>query len=358
MAKPILISGIQPSGRLHLGNYLGALKNFVALQNSGKYQCFFFIADLHSLTEDYAPKEKAKQINELATDFLAAGLDPKKSALFLQSSVPAHSELAWILNTITPMGELRRMTQFKDKSDLLRKEAGGFVIKPMTPGEEPKGYEAISKSISEEYSNVGLFDYPVLMAADILLYGAAVVPVGDDQLQHLELARTLARKFNSKFGKTFIEPKPLLTDTPRVMSLDNPAKKMSKSSPAGCVFLDDSPEVIKEKVKRAVTDSETVVRYDAKMKPAISNLLRIYAALGDDLIPDLEKKFGKMNYSEFKLGLANTISKHFEPFRLRKKALLLKPSLIKSSLKSGGAEANKIASKKLSEVKKHIGLPQ
>lgn len=328
MAKPILISGIQPSGRLHLGNYLGALKNFVALQNSGKYQCFFFIADLHSLTEEYSPKEKAKQINELAADYLAAGLDPKKSTIFLQSSVPAHSELAWILNTIAPMGELRRMTQFKDK------------------GGETEG------------ANVGLFDYPVLMAADILLYDAAVVPVGDDQLQHLEFTRTLARKFNSRFGKTFVEPKPLLTNTPRVMSLDNPLKKMSKSSPAGCIFLDDSPEEIKEKVKRAVTDSETVVRYDAQAKPAISNLLRIYAALGDDLIPDLEKKFGKMNYSEFKLGLANTIVNYFEPFRLRKKALLKKPALIKSALKAGSTKAGKIAEKKLLEVKKRIGLPQ
>lgn len=327
MLKPILISGIKPSGRLHLGNYLGALKNFVALQNSGKYQCFFFIADLHSLTEEYALKEKVSQINELAADFLAAGLDPKKSALFLQSSVPAHSELAWILNTITPMGELRRMTQFKDK--------GGDM---------------------EGGANIGLFDYPVLMAADILLYDAKFVPVGEDQLQHLELARTLARKFNSRFGKTFTEPKPLLTDTPRVMSLDNPMKKMSKSSPAGCVFLDDSPEAIKDKVKRAVTDSETVIRYDAQAKPAISNLLRIYAALGDELIPDLEKKSSEMNYSEFKLGLANAISNYFEPYRLRKKILLKKPALIKSALKSGGAKANKIASKKLLEIKKRIGL--
>lgn len=328
MAKPILISGIQPSGRLHLGNYLGALKNFVALQNSGKYQCFFFIADLHSLTEEYTPKEKARQITELATDYLAAGLDPKKSTIFLQSSVPAHSELAWILNTITPMGELRRMTQFKDK--------GG----------------------EQETASVGLFDYPVLMAADIFLYDTKFVPVGDDQLQHLELARTLARKFNSRFGKTFMEPQPLLTELPRVMSLDSPAKKMSKTSPAGCLFLDDSPEVIKDKVKRAVTDSESVIRYDAQAKPAISNLLRIYAALGDDLIPDLEKKFQNMNYSEFKLGLANLISDYFEPFRLRKKALLKKPALIKSALKSGNAKAGKIAEKKLLAVKKRIGLAE
>ncbi|TSC59887.1 MAG: tryptophanyl-tRNA synthetase [Parcubacteria group bacterium LiPW_15] len=326
MAKPILISGIQPSGKLHLGNYLGALKNFVSLQNSGRYQCFFFIADLHSLTEESTPKEKAKQIMELVADYLAVGLDPKKSTIFLQSSVPAHSELAWILNTITPMGELKRMTQFKDK-----------------------GGEA-------ETTNVGLFDYPVLMAADILLYDSQVVPVGDDQLQHLELARTLARKFNSKFGKTFVEPKPLLTEIPRVMSLDAPDKKMSKSRPGGCVFLDDSPEEIKEKVKRAVTDSESVIRYDAKNKPAISNLMRLYGALSGDLMPDLEKKFQNMNYSELKLGLANTIANYFAPFRAKKAALRKQPKIIEKVLKAGNAKAQKIAAKKIEVVKKKIGV--
>lgn len=305
---------------------MGALKNFVSLQNSGKYQCFFFIADLHSLTEESTPKEKAKQIMELAADYLAAGLDPKKSTIFLQSSVPAHSELAWILNTITPFGELRRMTQFKDK-----------------------GGEA-------EATNVGLFDYPVLMAADILLYDAQVVPVGDDQLQHLELARTLARKFNSKFGKTFAEPKPLLTEIPRVMSLDAPDKKMSKSRPQGCIFLDDSPEEIREKVKRAQTDSESVVRYDAQMKPAISNLMRIYGALSGDLMPDLEKKFQNMNYSELKLGLANTIANYFAPFRARKAALKKQPKIIEKMLKAGNAKAQKISAKKIEIVKKKIGV--
>ena len=218
--KPVLVSGIQPSGRLHLGNYLGALKNFVDLQNSGKYECFFFIADLHSLTEEFNPKEKSKQILELTADFLAAGLDPKKSVIFQQSQVPAHSELAFILNTITPMGELERMTQYKDKSQ-----------------RQP------------ENINAGLFDYPVLMAADILLYDAKVVPTGDDQNQHLELTRTLARKFNSRFEKTLIEPKNLHTNTPRIMDLRVPGKKMSKSDPSGCLFIDDSPEEIETKYK-------------------------------------------------------------------------------------------------------------
>ncbi len=324
--RPTLISGIQPSGRLHLGNYLGALKNFVALQNSGKYNCFFFIADLHALTENPDAKNLNKNIVNLTSDYLAAGLDPKKSTMFLQSAIRAHSELAWILNTMTPMGELRRMTQFKDKAT------------------------------EQETANVGLFAYPTLMAADILLYDTKFVPVGDDQLQHLELARTLARKFNSRFGGTFREPKPLLTDLPRAMSLDDPTKKMSKSRPAGCIFLDDSPAKIKEKIKRAVTDSESIVRYDAQTKPAISNLLRIYASLSNKLIPDIEKEFAGMNYSEFKLGLANLVATYFEPFRLRKKVLLRKPVIIKSALVAGNKKAQNISEKKIALIKSKMGV--
>jgi tryptophanyl-tRNA synthetase len=327
MAKPILVSGIQPTGRLHLGNYLGAVKNFVALQNSDKYDCYFFVADLHSLTENYEPKEKSRQILELTADLLALGLNPKKSTLFLQSLVPAHSELAWILNTITPMGELSRMTQYKEKS------------------EEAK-----------DFSNAGLFTYPTLMAADILLYSTKVVPVGEDQLQHLELTRTLARKFNSKFGKTFVEPKALLTETPRLMSLDDPTKKMSKSRPAGCLFLDELPAEIETKVKRATTDSESEIRYDAEKKPGVSNLLRIYAALSDKLVPDLEKEFSEMNYSEFKIGVANMLAKHFADFRESKKALLKKPKNLKSILEKGSKKASAVASEKLAEAKKCVGI--
>ena len=322
----MLVSGIQPTGRLHLGNYLGALKNFVALQNSNKYECFFFIADLHSLTEDFLPKEKARQITELAADYLAAGLNLKKSTLFLQSAIPPHNELAWILNTITPMGELRRMTQFKDK--------GG----------------------EQESANVGLFDYPVLMAADILIYDTKFVPVGDDQLQHLELARTLARKFNSKFGNTFTEPQPLLTQTPRVMSLDDPSKKMSKSRPAGCIFLDDSPEEIHKKVMRATTDSESVIRYDTETKPGISNLLRIYSSLSEELIPELEEKFAGMNYSELKIGLSNLISNYFSEFRKNKNKILKNKKAIASSLSAGNKKALKIAAAKIKKVKSKLGL--
>lgn len=325
--KPVLFSGVQPTGRLHIGNYLGALKNFIDLQDSGKYDCYFFVVDLHSLTEPFDPKEKPGHILGLASDFLAVGLDPKRSTIALQSQVPAHSELTWILNTVTPMGELERMTQFKDKS--LRQQ---------------------------ENVNVGLFDYPVLMAADILLYNTAVVPVGDDQLQHLELARTLARKFNARFGKTFVEPKALLTKTSRVMSLKDPQKKMSKSQPEGCLFLDDTPEEIQAKIARAVTDSGSEIAYDPAKKPGLSNLLEIYAALSGAEPQAVAKKFAGGNYSAFKQRLGELVAAHFAEFRTRKKVLLAKPSALTKILSEGSARAAKVAEKKMAEVKERIGL--
>ena len=325
--KPVLVSGIQPSGKLHVGNYLGALKNFVDLQNSGEYHCYFFLADLHALTENPESKDINKNILQLTADFLAIGLDQKESTIFQQSQIPAHSELAWILNTVTPMGELERMTQFKDKS--LRQQ---------------------------ENINVGLFDYPVLMAADILLYDTAAVPVGDDQLQHLELARTLARKFNARFGKAFIEPKGLLTKTSRVMSLKDPTKKMSKSQPEGCLFLDDSPEEIGAKIARAVTDSGSEIAYDPNKKPGLSNLLEIYAALSRTEPQMVAKEFVGENYSALKKRLAELAAGHFAEFRARKKALLAKPSALAKTLEEGSARAAKIADKKIAEVKQKMGL--
>lgn len=325
--KPVLISGIQPTGKLHLGNYLGALKNFVELQNSGKYQCCFFIADLHSLTEDFNAKEKPKQILDLTADYLAAGINPKKSVIFVQSAIPAHAELAVILNNFTPFGELRRMTQFKEKS------------------------ESAPQNI-----NVGLFTYPVLMAADILLYDATFVPVGEDQLQHLELTRTLARKFNAKFGKTFTEPKPILTETERLMSLDMPTKKMSKSRPAGCLFLDDSPAVIKEKIMRAMTDSGKEIKYDKKNKPGLSNLLLIYSALSGKSLKTIEKIYEGRGYAEFKKKLAETVIKALTPFQKKKKKIAGKPALLRKTLSTGNKKALIVAAKKILEIKKKIGL--
>lgn len=325
--KPVLLSGIQPSGRLHIGNYLGALKNFVELQNTGRYQCYFFIADLHSLTEDFEPREKNNQITALLADYLAAGLTPAHSTLFLQSHVPSHTELAWILNTITPFGEMSRMTQFKDKSET-----------------------------QKENINVGLFAYPTLMAADIILYDTQLVPVGEDQLQHLELTRTLARKFNLKFGQTFVEPQPLLTASPRIMSLQNPLRKMSKSQPDDCLFLDDSPEQIEAKIMNAVTDSAAEIRYRPEEQPGIANLLRIYAGLSGKEIVVLEKEFEKRKYAQFKKSLVKLIIKSLKPFRLKKEKLLLKKEKLLKIAHRGAKTANKIAAAKMSEVKNKIGL--
>lgn len=323
-----LLSGIKPSGRLHLGNYLGALKNFVDLQNSGQYQCYFFIADLHSLTEEFTPAEKKQQILDLLASYLAAGLDFKKSVIFIQSQAPISTELAWILNTITPFGELERMTQFKDKA--ARREMDGV--------------------------NVGLFTYPTLMAADIILYDTAFVPVGEDQIQHLELTRTLARKFNNRFGETFIEPRPLMTKTPRLMSLQDPNRKMSKTEPRGCIFLDDQPEEIEKKLMSAVTDSGNEVKHDWTNKPGISNLLEIYSALSVKEIPDLEKEFGGKNYARFKKAAAKLISKHFSKFRKNKDKFLSQPEKLHKIAVRGAKAANKIAQEKIGLVKTRVGL--
>ena len=323
--KATLVSGIQPTGRLHIGNYLGALKNFVDLQNSGRYDCSFFLADEHALTEHIPQKEQRRNILELTADFIAAGIDPKRSIVFQQSQVGAHAGLAWVLNCITPMGELNRMTQFKDKSD-------------------------------RHGANVGLFTYPVLMSADVLLYDAKVVPVGDDQLQHLELTRTLARKFNERYGKTFIEPKPLLTEAPRIMSLTNPLKKMSKSDPASCVFLDDEPLVIMNKMKKAVTDSGSEVIFDPLGKPAVANLMRIYAMMGNTTVKRVENKYRGVGYGTFKRELADVVADHLAPIREKKLKLMRDPEKIRRILDAGSRKARKVADAKFVEVRKRLGL--
>ncbi len=322
MAKPILISGIQPTGNLQLGNYLGALKNFVELQNSGKYDCYFFVADYHSLTIDFNPKEKANEILAVANAYLAAGLNPKKSVIFVQSQVPESTELAWILNTIAPIGELERMTQYKEKSS------------------------------NNDSINAGLLTYPLLMAADVLLYDAKFVPVGEDQLQHLELTRTLARKFNNKFGKTFVEPQALLAKTPRIMSLIDPAKKMSKSQPEGCLFLNNTLERIEEKIKKAVTDSDSEVKYNPENKPGVSNLLIIYEALTNIPIPKLEKKYKGKGYGEFKKDLIKVVTDSLKPFREQKTS----SAKLKSMLATGAKKAEKLALTKMKVVKEKLGL--
>lgn len=344
MTKPIIISGIQPTGRLHLGNYLGALKNFIELQNSGKYQCYFFVADFHALTENPTAADLKKNILSLTADFLAAGLDPKKSLLFQQSQIAHVQELKWILSTLTPVSELMRMTAFKEK-----------VLQALKPSEREKITKEKFQEIVEK-TNFGLAEYPVLMAADILIFNGQLVPVGRDQLQHLELARTLARKFNKKFGDTFAEPQPILTQTPRLMSLDDPSKKMSKSRPAGCLFIDDSPEEIEKKIRHAVTDSGSEIRYDLKNKAGISNLLDIMSALSGKSIEEIEKEFAGKGYADFKKSLAEVVSGYFDDFRKKKSMFLNKPAVLRKVLSTGSKKAHEIAKRKIAEVKKKVGL--
>jgi len=244
-SRKTIFSGIQPSGNLHIGNYLGAIKQWVDLQNSGEYDNIFCVVDEHAITVTQDPKELRERTLGVAATYIAAGIDPKKTTVFVQSHVPAHTELGWILNTITPFGELERMTQFKEKSENRKAGEGVFA---------------------------GLFNYPTLMAADILLYQTESVPVGEDQVQHIELARSIAERFNNKYGQTFAVPKPRLTKaTARVMSLTDPTKKLSKSDEGdkSRINLSDSPDAIRSKIKSAVTDSGSDIRYDIKEKPAL-----------------------------------------------------------------------------------------
>ena len=323
--KKRIFSGIQPTGSIHIGNYLGAIKNWIQLQN--EYDSIFCIVDLHALTNPQATQKMQEKILDLATTYLAASLNPKKCTLFIQSHVPEHTELTWLLNTITPISELERMTQFKEKSQQFRQNI-----------------------------NMGLFDYPVLMAADILLYQTDAVPVGQDQKQHIELTRIVARKFNNQFGKTFNIPEALIYKSgAKIMSLSNPNKKMSKSDPQGCLFMTDSPSAIKDKIKKAVTDSGSEVKYNPK-KPAITNLMTIYSALSNLSLNQIEEKYNNKGYAEFKKDLAGVIIKGLKSFQEKKKVLDKKPDYVKKVLANGAKKAQKIAHKNLLEVKKKMGL--
>jgi tryptophanyl-tRNA synthetase len=325
--KKRIFSGIQPTGALHLGNYLGAIKNWVELQN--KYDSIFCVVDLHALTVPQEPKELKKNILDTAAVFLAAGIDPKKSVIFVQSHLPEHAELAWLLNTITKIPELERMTQFKEKSTERRQSV-----------------------------NMGLFGYPVLMAADILLYQTDAVPVGEDQVQHVELARTLAQRFNRLYGKTFVAPQALLgKQGARIMGLDNPLKKMSKSAnnPYNYISLTDSAKTIEDKIKKAVTDSGSEIKYE-KNRPAIANLMVIYSLFSGLSYPTIEKKYQGKGYAQFKEDLAKTIIKGLSLFQKKFKSLQNKPAYLKKVLSQGAKEAKAIAQKKIKEVKEKMGL--
>jgi tryptophanyl-tRNA synthetase len=323
---PRVLSGIQPTGKLHLGNYLGALKNWVGMQDEFEGECFYCIVDLHAITAPYDPKTFKEKVFDTALDFLAAGLDPSRSAIFIQSQIPDHAELQWLLNTLTPLGLLERMTQFKDK--------------------KKKHKEAI---------NAGLMNYPVLMAADILIYKATHVPVGDDQLQHLELTRELANKFNYTFGETFPEPQARLTKGARIMSLTNPENKMSKSdSERSYITLDESPESIMSKLKKAVTDAGT----GGEMGPGSKNLLTILGEVDPGSVADFEKQFadGSIRYSDLKTHLAERLAAYLGPFRDRRASLASKPQEVWDILASGRERAAKITAATLDEVKARMGF--
>jgi len=322
-----IVSGIQPTEQLHIGNYLGAIRQWIELQNDN--ECLFFIADLHALTVPYKPEEMQKRITALVVAYIAAGLDPEKSILFVQSHVKEHAELAWLLNTICPLGELERMTQFKDKSKQYRQNI-----------------------------NAGLLDYPVLQAADVLLYRGEGVPVGKDQEQHVELMRTLAKKFNQKFGTTFAEPKSLIPkEGAKIMSLTNPKKKMSKSDEAkSCIFLFDSPEDITKKIMAATTDSGKDVKYNVTKKPGISNLLTIYSLITGKSTQEIEKEFTKRSYADFKRSLAQVVVDYLDPFRKKQKEFAARDVYVQEILKQGAQRAQTIAQPMMQEVKKKMGL--
>jgi len=317
-----VFSGVQPSGNLHIGNYLGAIKNWTKLQND--FESIFCIVDLHAITVPQKPEELKKKIIEVAKAYLAAGINPEKSSIFIQSHIQEHAELAWVLNTIAKMPELDKMTQFKDKT-------------------QGKGRESIG---------VGLYDYPVLMAADILLYDTEKVPVGEDQVQHVELTRTLGKRFNSRFGETFVIPEPFITkEGMRIMGLDDPTKKMSKSAASeyNYIALMDDADTIQRKIKKAVTDSGSEIIY-ADDKPALKNLINIYAGFSDKSPKEIEKMYAGKGYADFKNDLAEVIISGLKP--IQEKMNSLSDKAVLQILEAGADKVRPLAQKKMEEVKR------
>ncbi|OGK57461.1 tryptophan--tRNA ligase [Candidatus Roizmanbacteria bacterium RIFCSPLOWO2_02_FULL_39_8] len=327
--KSRIFSGIQPSGDLHIGNYLGALAQWSKLQESGDYEILFCVVDLHAITVPQDPVILKKKIREVAALYIACGIDPSKSKIFIQSENPDHAYLTWIFDCITPMGWMERMTQYKDKS----KKNG-------------------------ERTSVGLFNYPLLMASDILLYDPDLVPVGDDQKQHLELAGDVAEKFNKTFGEAFKIPKIFnQKETARIMSLSNPTSKMSKSDedPSGSILLLDDAETIEKKVKRAVTDSGNEIQYHSD-KPAISNLLAIYSGFSGTSIENAERKNKNSSYGEFKADLASVLVEKLGEIQRRFNELIKDEAHLNTVLDEGRDFAHSISSKKIELVKDLVGL--
>jgi tryptophanyl-tRNA synthetase len=325
-AKQRIFSGVQPSGNLHIGNYLGALTQFVALQD--EYDCIFCVVDLHAITVPQEPAALKKNVIEIAKLFMASGIDPQRAVIFQQSAVSAHAELGWLLNTIARVSDLDKMTQFKDKA-----------------GE------------NQESVSVGLYDYPVLMAADILLYDTAVVPVGDDQVQHIELTRDLGKRFNHRFGDTFIIPNAkVLRAGARIMGLDDPTKKMSKSAPSEMsrIELTDDPDKAAKKIMRAETDSGSEISYDEEKKPGISNLLAIYSLLANKEIKEVADGYEGKGYGDFKKDLAGVVKDFLVDFQ--KKYNAISDEEVRRVLDEGADKVRPIAEAKLRQVQERMGI--
>mgnify|MGYP002589752487 FL=1 len=324
--KKRIFSGIQPSGELTLGSYMGAIKNWVDLQDD--YDCIYCIVDMHAITVRQVPAELRRRSLAQLAQYIACGLDPEKNIMFIQSHVPQHAELSWILGCYTQFGELSRMTQFKDKS---KKHADNITA--------------------------GLFTYPVLMAADILLYQADLVPVGVDQKQHVELCRDIAQRFNGVYSDTFTLPEPFIPKLgAKIMSLGNPMSKMSKSDPDGCVYLMDKPEDILRKFKRAVTDCEASVHYNKENKPGISNLLTIYCAATGKTMAEAEAEFAGQGYGVFKPAVGEAVIEKMRPIREEAERLMQDKAYLESIYKRGAEQAQYLANKTLRKVQKKIGF--
>jgi len=330
MSAPRVLSGIQPTAdSFHLGNYLGAVRQWVALQDS--YDAFYCVVDLHAITVPQDPALLPERTRIAAAQLLGAGLDPDRCTLFVQSHVAEHAELAWILSCLTGFGEASRMIQFKDKSS----------------------------REGQDQASVGLFTYPVLQAADILLYQADQVPVGEDQRQHLELSRTLAQRFNKRYGQTFVPPQPyILAEVAKIYDLQDPTAKMSKSSssPQGIIDVLDDPAVIRKKIARAVTDAGSEVRADAEAKPGVTNLLRIYSALSGEPVAALEVKYEGAGYGGFKKDLAELVVATFTPIREKTQQILADEAGLDRVLARGAAQARQVASQTMAQARDRIGL--
>lgn len=329
MAKPSVLSGIQPTAdSFHIGNYFGALRQWVQMQET--HECFYSVVDLHAITSEFDPKILKKRTLTSFAQLLAVGIDTKKSTVFVQSQVPQHAQLAWVLSCFTGFGEAGRMTQFKDKA-----QKGG-----------------------QERSSVGLFTYPILQAADILLYQAQSVPVGEDQRQHLELTRDLAVRFNNQFGQTFVVPEAFIVkESAKILDLQDPSSKMSKSSPQGCIFIMDEPDVVMKKFKTAITDSGKEIKYDPTNKPGVSNLISIIKAVTNEEISSIEAQFASKGYGDLKTFTGEVVVENIvKPFREKTLALLADEKQLNSLMSEGAQKAEKVAAATLKSVYEKVGF--